>query len=615
MPDEPKTGKDDEQSVSDAIASVQLIEALLRGESIDTDNAPSEISFDLPLSDVLKLIPDKYVLPEAANADPDRPVSLTVEDLFGQLKRGRVSLTVAKLAFGVPADLVSAEAFQDETTAIRLPLGKVVTALDPTRLKTRTTQTGRHYNMENLPDPFSTMRKEAVSRPAGASKPVPAQPTPVEAEVVAEEPPPTKAAEPEIEKTPEPVVAAETEKPVEAAEETPPLPPEPEIEEAPEPVVAAKEPPPLPPEPEVEEAEPETAEITPPPLPPEPEVEEAEPETVEELLATEATEELDVEEAPEPVVAAETEEPLPPEPEVEAAEPETVEELPTTETTEEPEVEEAREAVVAAEAEKPVETAEEPQVEEEHVLIAKAEEPEPETVEVPRIQEPAKAKVMPEPPAGPEPTELDRLGGVNLNTATVVELLTLDGVSKGLAETIVKHRETHGEFTNVFGLHGIGRVGRKTFKKITGMPYNSKHLHRRWRLAKLLRMPVDQVSHLPTVVEALANRAHFDGCILSDEDGFVLAESKAHDDAEKLAAIVPRIYRRIQEDVETADMQLDDLVSMSIGTRMVTVSRCHPIYLTLVHNSKKLTKSQVSLIERVAKELAWFLSHRAYVRR
>ena len=48
---------------------------------------------------------------------------------------------------------------------------------------------------------------------------------------------------------------------------------------------------------------------------------------------------------------------------------------------------------------------------------------------------------------------------ININTAGVKELMTLSGVSRGLAEKIVKHREANGLFKKPADLRNVEGIG------------------------------------------------------------------------------------------------------------------------------------------------------------
>jgi competence protein ComEA len=57
---------------------------------------------------------------------------------------------------------------------------------------------------------------------------------------------------------------------------------------------------------------------------------------------------------------------------------------------------------------------------------------------------------------------------LNLNTATVEELLAVRGVGEVLAEKIVAHREKIKAFDSVDQLLGVDGIGKKRFNNISG---------------------------------------------------------------------------------------------------------------------------------------------------
>ncbi len=55
---------------------------------------------------------------------------------------------------------------------------------------------------------------------------------------------------------------------------------------------------------------------------------------------------------------------------------------------------------------------------------------------------------------------------ININTATIDELMSLKGIGEKKAESIVEHREKIGSFTTIDDLKGVKGVGDKIFNKI-----------------------------------------------------------------------------------------------------------------------------------------------------
>jgi len=55
---------------------------------------------------------------------------------------------------------------------------------------------------------------------------------------------------------------------------------------------------------------------------------------------------------------------------------------------------------------------------------------------------------------------------VNINTATIEKLMSLQGIGEKKAESIVEYREKFGSFTTIEDLKGVKGVGDKIFSKI-----------------------------------------------------------------------------------------------------------------------------------------------------
>jgi competence ComEA-like helix-hairpin-helix protein len=208
----------------------------------------------------------------------------------------------------------------------------------------------------------------------------------------------------------------------------------------------------------------------------------------------------------------------------------------------------------------------------------------------------------------------ERLVGVDLNTANVDQLMTLNGVTEGTARRIVDYREEHGPFQDIFEIFNIPKLGRLTFKSITGMAYSERKRHRLRRLARLLDLPPANASRLPSIADALTAKPGFTGCVISDKEGFLLASSGAAQYAEALSAVLPKMIGEMREQIRQFTTDTIDSVSITLQGQMFSVIENRDIFLTAAHEASRLTITQFRLVTRVAGELAWLLSHRGYVR-
>jgi hypothetical protein len=177
----------------------------------------------------------------------------------------------------------------------------------------------------------------------------------------------------------------------------------------------------------------------------------------------------------------------------------------------------------------------------------------------------------------------------------------------------VAYREANGPYKSVFDLGRVPRVGRKTFRKITGMPYSESGHHRSEKLSRLIGIEKDSVYHLPTITARVAAQPGFAGCVVSDRDGMMLAQTGVDEYSDAFCAIAPRMLQQLGENITEVGIGAVRSVSICAGEKMFTILRSGSVYLTAIHDRRKLTKKQFELAERVASELDWMLSYRGYV--
>jgi len=57
-------------------------------------------------------------------------------------------------------------------------------------------------------------------------------------------------------------------------------------------------------------------------------------------------------------------------------------------------------------------------------------------------------------------------GKININTATKEELMKLPGIGEQMAERIIQHRKTYGEFKRIEDIMNVKGIGQKKFERI-----------------------------------------------------------------------------------------------------------------------------------------------------
>ncbi len=86
---------------------------------------------------------------------------------------------------------------------------------------------------------------------------------------------------------------------------------------------------------------------------------------------------------------------------------------------------------------------------------------------VPAPEESAQASMIDPPPS---PVKKPASGGpVDLNSATVHDLMELPGIGAVMAQRIVDHRSAHGRFAKPEDLMQVKGIGKKTYEKLQAL--------------------------------------------------------------------------------------------------------------------------------------------------
>ena len=203
--------------------------------------------------------------------------------------------------------------------------------------------------------------------------------------------------------------------------------------------------------------------------------------------------------------------------------------------------------------------------------------------------------------------------GVDLNKAAAEQNLTIPDVPVSVANSILEYRRQHGPFESIFDLTLVSGLNRKVFRSLTGMPLNRHRHDRSLVLANLLNLPIEGTTHLPTIARALGQHDGLNGCMISNDKGILLAQYGISADSDALAAVVPRMFQQIQDNMHKILVSEVRSASISVEGKMFSIVTGGQIFVTVIQHASRMTKDLQKFVARTARELEWLLSHRCYI--
>ncbi len=204
---------------------------------------------------------------------------------------------------------------------------------------------------------------------------------------------------------------------------------------------------------------------------------------------------------------------------------------------------------------------------------------------------------------------------VDINQADYAELSSVPGLRGGRARLILAFRQQFGPFRGIYELLAVPGIGRKVFRRATGLePGLRRRGDRHAKLNELLGLPRDERPPLARIAARAAETLGASGCVIAGEDGIVLAASEGFADAERYSAIAPKLFRRTRrylKQLAGSGVNAVYLPETTPPLLVLMMPSCHMVAAlrTDADNSEALRKAP-----RIAEEINWLLSRRAAVR-
>lgn len=204
--------------------------------------------------------------------------------------------------------------------------------------------------------------------------------------------------------------------------------------------------------------------------------------------------------------------------------------------------------------------------------------------------------------------------GVDINTASVEDLVGLPGVGTSRAETIVTYRATHGGFESIFDLASIPGIGRSVFRRMTGLSLKGS-TKRHDKLNQLLGENAGKQLSLREIVEKLPEALRGTGAILTNREGISLAASgEAVEQADFYAALSSRLIQRNRKYMDRLAGSGADCMLLPASNPPLLLLNGYNVTIVLTLKQTSVPGRIVSRARSVAREVEWLMERRAVVR-
>ena len=193
-----------------------------------------------------------------------------------------------------------------------------------------------------------------------------------------------------------------------------------------------------------------------------------------------------------------------------------------------------------------------------------------------------------------------------VNSCTVEELASIEGVGPVAAQRIIEFRNAHGGFQSLEDLHGIPGISRKAFRTLAGPA--------RRGLNRLLGVEHNDELTLQEVVRITSQLEGVAGCILAMSDGvFVTGQLPPHLDQETISVFAPELFNKVG--TYTKELRVGEVTRLSVFTdqQPLSIFRAGDIFLVVIHDNRHFSKALLRRCERISQELAPLCRQRAVV--
>jgi competence ComEA-like helix-hairpin-helix protein len=208
------------------------------------------------------------------------------------------------------------------------------------------------------------------------------------------------------------------------------------------------------------------------------------------------------------------------------------------------------------------------------------------------------------PVSSTSPTPISSLA--RLNSCTVEELASIEGVGPVAAQRIIESRNARGGFQSLEDLHGVPGISRKALRTLAGP--GRRGLNRLLGVEHNEELTLQEIVRLTSQLEGVA------GCILAMSDGvFVTGQLPSHLDQETISVFAPELFNKVG--TYTKELRVGEVTRLSVFTdqQPLSIFRAGDIFLVVIHDNRHFSKALLRRCERISQELAPLCRQRAVV--
>ena len=112
---------------------------------------------------------------------------------------------------------------------------------------------------------------------------------------------------------------------------------------------------------------------------------------------------------------------------------------------------------------------------------------------------------------------------------------------------------------------------------------------------------------LPGVARRLAQTKGFTGCLITDQDGHLVASSWSDPKHEAMGAFAPYLFRKLAPSLEAVEAGELDAFSLFAGERAFIMIPVHQLVLVAVQSANQFSRSHLRIVQQVADAISHLL--------